>query len=508
MADHAVCLHYKEADVSASFKVRLTPALAKAPALKLLKWFAKAEAARSARRWDPAQLALVDLKGRSLDLDAPMDAQLAAAPTDEAGELRLIVRPWLRDGALAALRAPKVADAWALFCPIEKLVVYDRLKHAKPCDSLGLSDDDVFYLRFLRKLRGSGFSLGSERVAGFKKLTESEDQGESWKRERRFARRGAIPRAGARVVDVDSDAALFASMNSAVPALDGGGAPVILKKGATYVAASYGVSPEHELRWGEHATGDSAQLFKALPRWLRIEYADGDAATVTGYALQSTLGKIREPPDYKRVAGETSSSSDDDGDDDVEAACPRPPGISPKFWRRFLAACEWKADGDRLLAQRGLRARDAVLAYDLSNSFVGARDVADAGASLLGDAWACRRLAPLLRAVARATALNGAVALLASGESQACLDALARPAPNPGLLRADPDDVDALFCRAEALGRLRFPGLALDQLNALDAAVGSSLDAKKRTTLEAAIQSAADKVAALKAPRRKTKKRW
>ncbi|KAH8049862.1 hypothetical protein JL722_11642 [Aureococcus anophagefferens] len=44
MANATVCLHYKEGDVSASFKLVLSPALqAKHATGKLLAWFARAE---------------------------------------------------------------------------------------------------------------------------------------------------------------------------------------------------------------------------------------------------------------------------------------------------------------------------------------------------------------------------------------------------------------------------------------------------------------------------------
>ena len=105
-------------------------------------------------------------------------------------------------------------------------------------------------------------------------------------------------------------------------------------------------------------------------------------------------------------------------------------------------------------------------------------------------------------------AAQAAVALLASGEAQAAIDALARDRPSPGLLRAEPDDADGLFCRAEALSRLRFPKLALDQLDLVKAKHGASLTERQARTLDAARDHAAEKIAALAKPKRKTKKRW
>ena len=298
------------------------------------------------------------------------------------------------------------------------------------------------------------------------------------------------------------------------------------------------------------------------PHWYRIEYRSGEGEVVLGWALASEFGDVEEPPEIKRIAGEDSSDSDDD-----ESLLPRPAGLDPKFWGRFLAAREWKADGDRLLAQRGLRARrgarhqrvlqgcsadtaslsplthlfetrerassreslwngrarpsrpargpaaqarDAALAYDVCQEYINTDDVTQCreGNALCGQPWAAKRFAPILEAFWRATALNAAVALLASGESQPAIDALARTAPNLGLLRWAPMDPEGLFCRAEALNRLRFPGLALDQLAVIKDKLLDSLDDKNQKTLDAAIANMQDKIAALAKPKRKTKKRW
>ncbi|KAH8065222.1 hypothetical protein JL722_2131 [Aureococcus anophagefferens] len=480
MANATVCLHYKEGDVSASFKLVLSPALqAKHATGKLLAWFARAE--RGTRPWRTDRLILVDLDGRCLDLDAPLAATLAAQAAGDDGFARLLVRPWLHERTAAALVAPKTADAWALFCPIEKLVLYDK-SAATPADAPGLSADDVFYLRFLRKLRGSGAGLGKERQESFKKLMEGEAQRGDWKKEKRWARRGQIPRPGCRWVTSSATPCLVAEILGKEPVEDpSGAAPAGLRGGERVVARRYGVSKEH------------------------VEYDDGDDV-VCGWAPAVAFFDAEEPPELKRELGDASSSDDDDDD----GVLPRPPGIAPKLWGRVLAAHEWKGDGDRLLALRGLRARDAAAAYDVAVDFA---NLADADACAGGDAacgapWATRRLAPLLRAFWRAAALNAAVALLASGEAQAAIDALARDRPSPGLLRAEPDDADGLFCRAEALARLRFPKLALDQLDLVKATHGASLTERQARTLDAARDHAAEKIAALAKPKRKTKKRW
>ena len=507
MANATVCLHYKEGDVSASFKLVLSPALqAKHATGKLLAWFARAE--RGTRPWRTDRLILVDLDGRCLDLDTPLATTLAAQTAGDDGLARLLVRPWLHERTAAALVAPKTADAWALFCPIEKLVLYDK-SAATQADAPGLSADDVFYLRFLRKLRGSGAGLGKERQESFKKLMEGEAQRGDWKKEKRWARRGQIPRPGCRwVTCVDDVPCLVAEILGKEPVEDpSGAAPAGLRGGERVVARRYGVSKEHVLRWGERASGDAQQMLAMAPRWLEVEYDDGDDV-VCGWAPAVAFFDAEEPPELKRELGDASSSDGDDDDDD--GVLPRPPGIAPKLWGRVLAAHEWKGDGDRLLALRGLRARDAAAAYDVAVDFA---NLADADACAGGDAacgapWATRRLAPLLRAFWRAAALNAAVALLASGEPQAAIDALARDRPSPGLLRAEPDDADGLFCRAEALSRLRFPKLALDQLDLVKAKHGASLTERQARTLDAARDHAAEKIAALAKPKRKTKKRW
>ena len=87
------------------------------------------------------------------------------------------------------------------------------------------------------------------------------------------------------------------------------------------------------------------------------------------------------------------------------------------------------------------------------------------------------------------------------GEKKKGIDALART----GLAADEPADVDVLFCRAEALNRLRFFRLALDELAKLDAA---QLDERRSATLAAAKDSLTDKLAKLANPKRKTKKRW
>ena len=183
----SVCLHYKQGDVSASFRLRLTAAQEAKPTVKLLSWFAAAE--RRRRAWDVGQLVLVDVAGRCLDLDAPIGATVARLVGGDGGEAVALVLPWLHERTMAGARSPKVADAWALFCPIEKLVLYDRTA-AVDASSPKLSGDDAFYLRFLRKLHGSGAVLGSEREAGFKKLKEGEAQDADWRKEKTWQRRG------------------------------------------------------------------------------------------------------------------------------------------------------------------------------------------------------------------------------------------------------------------------------------------------------------------------------
>ncbi|KAH8070632.1 hypothetical protein JL721_5034 [Aureococcus anophagefferens] len=413
MANATVCLHYKEGDVSASFKLVLSPALqAKHATGKLLAWFARAE--RGTRPWRTDRLILVDLDGRCLDLDAPLAATLAAQAAGGDGFARVSsCDRGSTSGPRRALVAPKTADAWALFCPIEKLVLYDK-SAATPADAPGLSADDVFYLRFLRKLRGSGAGLGKERQESFKKLMEGEAQRGDWKKEKRWARRGQIPRPGCRwVTCVDDVPCLVAEILGKEPVEDpSGAAPAGLRGGERVVARRYGVSKEHVLRWG--GVGDAQQMLAMAPRWLEVEYDDGDDV-VCGWAPAVAFFDAEEPPELKRELSGASSSGGGDG--------------------------------------------------------------------------------------------GAAVALLASGEPQAAIDALARDRPSPGLLRAEPDDADGLFCRAEALSRLRFAKLALDQLDLVKATHGAALTERQARTLDAARDHAAEKIAALAKPKRKTKKR-
>ena len=294
MANATVCLHYKEGDVSASFKLVLSPALqAKHATGKLLAWFARAE--RGTRPWRTDRLILVDLDGRCLDLDAPLATTLAAQTAGDDGFARLLVRPWLHERTAAALVAPKTADAWALFCPIEKLVLYDK-SAATQADAPGLSADDVFYLRFLRKLRGSGAGLGKERQESFKKLMEGEAQRGDWKKEKRWARRGQIPRPGCRwVTCVDDVPCLVAEILGKEPVEDpSGAAPAGLRGGERVVARRYGVSKEHVLRWGERASGD-AQL-RSQSSTTATRFARQACFTAAGSASAAGAFAAKKPP--------------------------------------------------------------------------------------------------------------------------------------------------------------------------------------------------------------------
>ncbi|KAH8049065.1 hypothetical protein JL722_12065 [Aureococcus anophagefferens] len=271
---------------------------------------------------------------------------------------------------------------------------------------------------------GQRAGLGKERQESFKKLMEGEAQRGDWKKEKRWARRGQIPRPGCRwVTCVDDVPCLVAEILGKEPVEDpSGAAPAGLRGGERVVARRYGVSKEHVLRWGEHASEDAKQMLAMAPRWLEVEYDDGDDV-VCGWAPAVAFFDAEEPPELAELGD--ASPSDDDDDDGV---LPRPPGIAPSSG----AASSRPTSGDR-------RARDR---------------------------------------------------------------------PSPGLLRAEPDDADGLFCRAGALARLRFPKLALDQLDLVKATHGASLTERQARTLDAARDHAAEKIAALAKPKRKTKKRW
>lgn len=220
-----------------------------------------------------------------------------------------------------------------------------------------------------------------------------------------------------------------------------------------------------------------------------------DKAWSQGCALGSTRLAILEAG-RRRLAADLSTEVSDEDEYDP------PSGVNPKDWSRFAAAREWKHDGDHWLAKakQPSDAKDALLAYEQA-------------ADLLDDfqpssTWAQSRFMALIKDLDRALRISTAVALLVSGDPQACVDHLRGQETD--------QEPDLVFCRVEALRRLGFPKLALDvllTLNQEEQAPGRGLDESQQAVIEAAQDSLRTKLrqleeAASKNGGRRVKKRW
>lgn len=195
----------------------------------------------------------------------------------------------------------------------------------------------------------------------------------------------------------------------------------------------------------------------------------------------------------------TSRSSDEDKYMDVV-----PPGVAERDWTRFVAAREWKRDGDHCLIPITFRPKDALIAYQQSTELLAHRwEAYDEGAKY--HSWARTKFIALLDDFKRALFVSTAVAYILSNDPQACLEHLRTSTPTIG----PPLAYHLAFSRAESLRRLGFPKLALEVLINTAADTTTPFTEKQKRAIQTAISSLEDTVSSLPAKSaRRTKKRW